>query len=76
MTVAICKPELVPGYTVDFYIRVYPVALSKRAKLFQLFIEKRVVTINATINDEIYKHTRIGIVLSIFVHQSFEICDF
>jgi len=42
------------------------------AKLFQLFIEKGVVTIIAIINNAIYKGTRITLVLRIPVYQSLE----
>jgi hypothetical protein len=48
----------------------------KHSKLFQLFIEKRVVTITAIINNAIYNRTRIMMVLRISVYQSFEFCNF
>ncbi len=43
----------------------------KHTKLFQLFIEKGVVTIIAKINNATYNRTRIAMVLRIFVYQSF-----
>ena len=44
------------------------------AKLFQLFIEKCVVTITAIINNAIYNRTRIA--MRIFVYETFEFCNF
>jgi hypothetical protein len=46
------------------------------AKLLQLFIEKGVVTLTAKINNATYNRTRIPIVVSISIHQSFEFCNF
>jgi len=42
------------------------------ARLLQFFIQKRVVTIVAIINNAIYNRVRIPIVSSISVHQPFE----
>jgi hypothetical protein len=48
----------------------------KRAKLFQLFIEKGVVAIIAIINNAIYDCSRIMMVSRISVYQSLEFCNF
>jgi hypothetical protein len=42
------------------------------AKLLQLFVKKRVVTLSAIINNAIYNRTRITMVLRISVYQSLE----
>lgn len=50
----------------------------KRAKLFQLFFEKCVLTIIAKMNNAIihYNRARIAMILGIFGYQSFKLCNF
>jgi hypothetical protein len=74
--IKLAPPEFITATLIETHQNLVLANGINAAKLFQLFIEKRVVTITAKINNATYNRTRIAMILRISVHQSFEFLNF